>query len=99
MTEKSPDVNVGIDMGIAAEAMLLSAVDIGYGGCMFRSIKREELSAILGKEGYSPELVIALGAPSEEVYLTEARNGDIKYYRDELDRHAVPKLSLDELIL
>lgn len=99
MTEKTPDVNVGVDMGIAAEAILLVATEIGLGGCMIRSFKKSEIDAILGVEGLSTELVIALGAPSETVYLVDAKDGDIKYYRDEKDNHAVPKLSLSELVV
>jgi len=99
LTAKEPDINVGIDMGIAAEAILLTGCEMGFGGCMFRSFKREVLNSILSKEGYSPELVIALGVPSEHVYITDAKDGDIKYYRDKNDAHAVPKLSLSELII
>ena len=99
MTSSEPDINLGIDIGIAAEAMLLTACEMGYGGCMFRSFKRDALLEFLSKEGYSAELVIALGVPSEKVYITDVKNGDIKYYRDENDAHAVPKLSLDDLII
>ena len=99
MTEKTPDVNMGIDMGIAAEAILLVATEIGLGGCMIRSFKRNEVDAILGVNGMSAEFVIALGAPNETVYLVDAKDGDIKYYRDENDNHAVPKLSLSELVV
>lgn len=99
MTEKTPDVNLAIDIGIAAQSMLLVGAEMGIGGCMIRSFKREELSSVIKVDGYSPELVIALGHPSERVYITDAENGDIKYYRDGRDDHAVPKLSLDELII
>ncbi len=90
--------NRAIDIGIAAEAILLRATELGFGGCMFRSFKREELDSILAKAPYHTELVIALGKPAECVKLTEYA-GDIKYYRDDNDSHCVPKLSLDELII
>lgn len=93
------DTSLSIDIGIAAQSILLTATEMGLGGCMFRSFKREELEQILNKDGYSPELVIALGKPTENVYLTEVKNGDIKYYRDENDDHVVPKYSLNELII
>ena len=48
---------------------------------------------------YRSALVIALGKPTEKVYITEVKDGDIKYFRDENDNHAVPKYSLDELII
>ena len=99
MTEKEPDINVAIDAGIAAQSILLIAREMGYGGCMLRSFKKDEVEQILCKDGYCTLMIIALGKPCERVYLTEAKNKDIKYFRDENDDHAVPKLSLDELII
>ncbi len=88
----------GIDIGIAAEAILLAACDMGYGGCMFRNFNIPEVDKLLGKAPYHPELVIALGRPSEVVRIVDYA-GDVKYYRNENDEHCVPKLSLDELII
>ena len=93
------DTSLSIDIGIAAQSILLTATEMGLGGCMFRSFKREELKEVLGKDGYNIELVIALGKPTENVYLTDVKDGDIKYYRDENDDHAVPKYSINELII
>ena len=97
--EESIDTSLAIDMGIAAEAILLTATEMGLGGCMIRSFKKAEIDAILNKEGYNTAFVIALGKPTERVYLTDVKDGDIKYFRDENDDHAVPKFSLDELII
>jgi hypothetical protein len=60
---------------------------------------REALTSYMAKDGYTAELVIALGAPSETVKLVDAKGDDIKYYRDENSVHYVPKRPLDELIL
>ena len=97
--ESEIDTSLAIDMGIAAEAILLTATEMGLGGCMIRSFKKSETEAILKRDGYNAAFVIALGAPTERVYITDVVDGDIKYYRDENDDHAVPKLSLDELII
>ena len=86
-------------MGIAAQSVLLTAIEEGVGGCIFRSYDREALTAILSREGYQPEMVIALGYPSEKAVIVDPVDGDLKYYRDENDIHCVPKLSLDELII
>lgn len=99
MTERDPDVNLGIDIGIASEAMLLTAREMGIGGCIFRSFKPEVLSDILGKDGYVPVLVIAFGYPSEEVVIEDVKDGNIRYYRDGAGVHHVPKLPLDEIII
>ena len=97
--EENIDTSLAMDMGIAAEAILLTATEMGLGGCMIRSFKKPEVDAILNREGYNTAFVIALGKPTERVYITEVKDGDIKYYRDENDDHAVPKYSLDELII
>ena len=100
LTEKKPDVNLAIDIGIAAEAILLTATEVGLGGCIFRSFSSENIERLVDFKGYSPELVIALGYPSERVVLTDVgSDGSIKYYRDKEDVHVVPKRSLDELIV
>ncbi len=90
---------VAIDVGIAAEAMLLTAAEKEVGGCMFRSYNPEVIKSFIPREEQKPCLVIALGYPSEKVYITDAKDGEIKYFRDEQDNHIVPKLTLDELVL
>lgn len=87
--------------GIAAQSILLSAVEMGYGGCIIGSCKRTVLLEKLDidQERFEIAFVIALGKPAEEIVLEEAPDGNIKYYRDENDVHHVPKRSLDELIL
>ena len=100
MTDETPDTTLAIDIGIAAEAILLSATDEGLGGCMFRSFDKEKLSAILGNEPYKPELVISIGKPDEVVALQDVRpDGNLSYYRDAYGHHFVPKISAEELIL
>ncbi len=99
MTASPLDTVAAIDIGIAAQSILLTAIEKGVGGCIFRSYDREALADILSREGYYPELVIALGYPSEKAVIVEPIKGDLKYYRDENDIHCVPKLSVDELII
>ena len=93
--------NVGCDHGIAAQSILLGAVELGFGGCMIASIKKQELHRALGlPDRYDILLAIALGKPKETVVIeTVAADGDIKYWRDAQGVHHVPKRDLDELIL
>ena len=86
------------DLGITAQTILLSATSIGFGGCMFLSIEREALAEKFSVDGSMRiDLAIALGKPAETVLLREIRAGDdIRYYRDDSDRHVVPKLSLSD---
>ena len=91
----------GVDHGIAAQSILLGAVEAGLGGCMIGSIKREKMREALSiPDRYEILLVIALGKPTEKV-VTELvdEDGSITYYRDQNDVHHVPKRRMEELIL
>ena len=89
-----------LDAGIAAQTMMLGAVEKGYGGCMMSSVQREKLAELLGLPEYLQIiLVMALGKPIEQVVVEDVdESGDIKYYRDEQGVHHVPKRSIKELI-
>ncbi|MBM4431719.1 MAG: nitroreductase family protein [Chloroflexi bacterium] len=93
--------DVGCDHGIAAQSILLGAVEKGLGGCMIRNIRREQLRQSLSiPEHYDILLVIALGKPKEMVVIDPVgADGDIKYWRDERGTHHVPKRSLDDIIV
>lgn len=98
--DKSVAESYGIDHGIAAQSIMLGAVEAGYGGCMIQSIKREELRSELGlPETYDILLVLALGKPVEKVVIDEIRDNDVKYWRDQDRIHHVPKRSLNDIIL
>jgi nitroreductase len=93
--------NYHCDHGIAAQSIMLGAVERGLGGCIIASIGkaglRQELSL---PERYEILLVLALGKPKETVIVEPlGPEGDIKYWRDSEGRHHVPKRSLEELIL
>ena len=88
-----------LDLGIAAEAIVLAATAAGLGTCIFLSIERAAIAERFGiGEDMRIDLAIALGKPSETVIVSDVTDGDIRYYRDEADRHVVPKRTLDELI-
>ncbi|MBP2627115.1 MAG: nitroreductase [Firmicutes bacterium] len=91
----------GVDHGIAAQSILLGAVEIGLGGCIIGNIKREELSEVLNISGqYEILLAIAIGKPKEVVIINEINAGDdVKYWRDENQIHHVPKLKLPDIVL
>ena len=94
-------VNFGVDFGIAAQTILLGAVEKGLGGCMIASIHRDELAEALAiPDHFRILLVVALGKPVEEV-VTEpvGEDGSVRYYRDSDQVHHVPKRSLEELIV
>jgi len=98
-TEIKPTFEV--DAGIAAQTMLLGAVDKGYGGCMLKSFKRDGLQQLKAlPHNLEIVLVIALGKPVETCVIDEFDpEKGIEYFRDQDGVHHVPKRSMDELIV
>lgn len=89
---------VDIDLGIAAQSMLLQAVEIGLGGICIGAFDHEPLKELLGLK-YEPLLVLAIGRPAERIELKECGEGDnLTYYR-EGGVHYVPKIRVDDLII
>jgi len=93
--------NYFCDDGIAAQSILITAVEKGFGGCIFASVKRDRLRHELSiPEKYEIIQVIALGKPKEVVVIEPlGLDGDIKYWRDENKVHHVPKRSLEDIVL
>jgi len=91
----------GCDHGIAAQAIVLGAMEKGLGACMIGSVKREQLAQALGLDPrYEILLVIALGEPGEKVVLEDVGPGDeVKYWRDAKSVHHVPKRLLKEIVV
>lgn len=89
------------DIGVAAQTMLLGAVEKGLGGCMLGSFYKPKLMDLLNlPEGVEPNLIVALGKPAEKIVLTDVgEDGSTRYYRNAEDTHYVPKRSLEDLVL
>jgi len=92
---------VDYDAGIAAQSILLGAMEKGLGGCMIASIERQGLRQALEiPPRYEILLVLALGKPKETVVIeTVGPGGDTKYWRDSKGVHHVPKRALDDIII
>ncbi len=101
LLDTSISKQAGCDHGIAAQSILLGAVQRGLGGCMIASIQRSQLAEALDiPKRYEILLVIALGKPRETVQIEQLGEGeDIQYWRDEDGIHHVPKRVLDDLII
>ncbi|MDA3886946.1 MAG: nitroreductase family protein [Candidatus Delongbacteria bacterium] len=90
----------GVDHGIAAQSILLGAVEKGLGGCMFGAIDKPKLKENLKiADNFEILLVVAIGKPKEEVVIDPVVDGEIKYWRDQDQVHHVPKRSLDDIII
>ena len=99
LNDDTISTNYFCDHGITSLAILLTAVEKGYGGCIIASVNREVLREALNiPEQYSIVQVIALGKPAETVVIEPVVDGDIKYWRDEQSVHHVPKRDLNSII-
>ena len=89
------------DHGVAAQSIMLGAVEKGLGGCIIAAVQRTKLGKLLEiPQHFEILLVLALGKPKEKVTLeTVGPDGDIKYWRDEDSVHHVPKRKLDDIIV
>ena len=89
------------DCGIAAQSMLLGAVEKGLGGCILGAVDRKGIRGTLGVPSrYEILLVLALGKPRETVVIEPVEiDGNIEYWRDSENIHHVPKRSLNDIII
>ncbi len=100
LLDKNISNTASCDHGITAQSMLLQAVELGYGGCIIGSVKRETLSQLLNLPEHLEILqVIALGKPKENVVVDDITNNEYKYWREEDGTHHVPKRTLKEIIV
>jgi nitroreductase len=101
LNDLSISKNPSIDPGIAAQSILLGAIEKGLGGCIIANVNKKELKENFSLDtNYEILFAIALGNPKEEVVIESIDStGNIKYWRDEKDIHHVPKRTLDSIIL
>ena len=96
---KTPENRVvDMDLGIAAQSILLRAVDMGLGGIFILNFKASELAAAL-QLPLEPLAVLGIGKPAERIFLKPVQPGDsLNYYRKD-GAHFVPKLQVEDLLL
>jgi nitroreductase len=89
---------VSVDLGIAAQSMLLQAVEIGLNGICIGAFDRGAVQRELLLD-LEPLLVLAIGRGTDNIRLVEINeNENHSYYRRD-GVHYVPKVRLEELIL
>ena len=89
---------IDIDLGIAAQSLLLKAVEMGLNGIIIRAFDPVKLQEVLGLE-LLPLLVIAIGKGAENIYLKPVEAGEsLAYYRKD-GVHFVPKLKAEDLLI
>ena len=92
---------VDIDLGFAAQSMLLKAVEMGLGGIFVVNFRKEAVREAL-QLSLDPLAIVAIGKPAESVYLLPAPASDpapsLRYFRRD-GNHYVPKLTLSHLLI
>lgn len=89
---------VDMDLGFAAQSILLKAVEMGLGGIFVQNFRREALRAALDLP-LDPLAVIAIGRPAESIYLLPTDDDtSLQYYRKD-GIHYVPKLTIGKLLI
>jgi len=89
---------VDIDLGIAAQSILLRAVEMDLGGIFILNFKPAEVAAAL-QLPCQPLAVLGIGKPCENIFMVPAAPGEsLDYYRKD-GVHFVPKLQVKDLLL
>ncbi|WP_419174928.1 nitroreductase family protein [Desulfosediminicola sp.] len=97
---KGTDKEAHFDLGIASQNMLLGATSQQLSGCRIGAFSPKLADLFTLPDHLKLELVIALGAPAENVVLEEMASPDqVKYWRDENQVHHVPKRPISEIIV
>ncbi len=90
---------VDMDLGFAAQSILLKATEMGLGGIFILNFRKEAV-----REGLhlplDPIAIIAIGKPAESIFLlpVPAPDASLSYYRKD-GVHFVPKLTPDLLLI
>lgn len=82
---------VDIDLGIAAQSMLLKAVEMGLNGLIIAAFNRAKLQEALSLP-YPPLLVLAIGKGNEHIELKPIGESESHAYYREGGVHYVPKV-------
>jgi nitroreductase len=87
-----------IDVGLAAENIILTALEQGLGCCPILMFNEQDIKLILNiPEGFDIALVIAMGYPDESPVAEEVKENTNIYVDDKSVRH-VPKRKLTDII-
>lgn len=89
---------VDIDLGIAAQSILLKCVEMGLNGICVGAFNKQELSAAFDLK-YEPVMVLAIGKGAEKIQLLSISEEEGRNYFRDKGIHYVPKVKLDDLIL
>ena len=95
------DENTRYDVGLAAENIILTALEEGVGSCCIRAFEEDKVRKLLNiPHNYTVQMIIAMGYPAEDPVYEELKdkNGSIKYWKDSNGVLHVPKRQLEDII-
>lgn len=95
------DENTRYDVGLAAENIILTALEEGVGSCCIRAFEEDKVRKLLNiPHNYTVQMIIAMGYPAEDPVYEELKdkNGSIKYWKDSNGVLHVPKRRLEDII-
>lgn len=89
---------IDMDLGIAAQSMLLRAAERGLNGIFILNFRAQQVQKALGLE-LKPLAVLAIGKGAENIFIVPAKPGEsLSYYRKN-GVHFVPKLGVEDLLV
>ena len=95
------DENTRYDVGLAAENIILTALEEGVGSCCIRAFEEDKVRKLLNiPHNYTVQMIIAMGYPAEDPVYEELKdkNDSIKYWKDSNGVLHVPKRRLEDII-
>lgn len=92
------DKYVNMDIGIAAQTMLLQATEIGLNGICIGAFDHAAVQQTLNLP-YEPLLILAIGKGAENIKIVDITESDNHNYYRQNATHFVPKLPLEEIVL
>lgn len=88
-----------IDVGAAAENIIVSALADGIGACWMAAIDRDAIHKLLElPDNLAISCVLAMGYPMESPKEVEMKDGDVKYYLED-NTLCVPKRSMEDVLV
>ncbi|MBQ3709785.1 MAG: nitroreductase family protein [Bacteroidales bacterium] len=90
---------VDIDLGIAAQSMLLKATEMGLNGIMIGAFNKSKITEAFNLP-FEPLLILAIGKGNEKIKLQPVGEGEkLAYYRDQKGVQFVPKIRWEQLVI
>ena len=89
---------VSVDLGIAAQTILLKAADMGLNGICIGAFNKAAVTETLALP-CEPLLLLGIGKGAEKIVLRDIEVGEPQNYYREEGVHVVPKLRLEDLLI